>query len=185
MTTFAIRIFGLAVLTVAFANCADVRREYHYFDDMHYSPAGDTAKLDKYNKRPYDMLEPENTIAYNGAPAYPYLADLTSADQAARELKVPGTFDMKRGEKKYQIYCAPCHGAQGYADGPVARKFASVRPLATSPGKPAQAEGYSLAKIYHIATVGNGAMKGYAPQVQSDDRWNIAAYVKNELQKRK
>lgn len=185
MMTLAIRLLGSAALILAFTHCADVRREYHYFDDMHYSPAGDTAKLDKYNKRQYDMLEPENTIAYKGVPAYPYGADPASADQAARELKVPANFDMKRGEKKYQIYCAPCHGAQGYGDGPVAKKFTSVRALASSAAKPAQADGFSLAKIYHIATVGSGAMKGYAPQVQSDDRWNIAAYVKNELQKRK
>lgn len=180
--TFAV---GAAALVFFAANCADTRRQYHYFDDMMFSPVGDTAKLDKNTGRPYDMLEPENTITYNGAPAYPYGADPASADQAARELKVPATFDVKRGEKKYQIYCAPCHGAQGYADGPVAKKFTSVRPLATSPGKEARADGFSLAKIYHIATAGSGAMKGYAPQVQVDDRWNIAAYVKNELQKRK
>lgn len=184
MMLFA-RALGLSALILAFASCAETRREYHYFDDMHYSPAGDTAKIDKYGKRQFDMYEPENTIAYNGSPAYPYAKDPAGAEQAARELKVPTAFNLKRGEKQYQIYCAPCHGAQGYADGPVAKKFTSVRPLASSPARAAQAEGFSLSKIYHIATVGNGAMQGYAPQVQTDDRWNIAAYVKNELQKRK
>ena len=94
--------------------------------------------------------------------------------------------DLKRGEKQYQIFCAPCHGAQGFAEGPVAKKFAGVRPLATAAGKPAErAEGFAIGKIYHIATVGQGAMQGYAPQVQEQDRWNISAYIKSELQKKK
>jgi mono/diheme cytochrome c family protein len=182
------KIMRMAVLVVAaigLTACAETRREYKYFLDMHYSPAGDTAKFDGIGKRQYDMYEPENTIAYNGSPAYPYKKDV-DVEVAARELKAPATFDLKKGEKKYQIYCAPCHGAQGYADGLVAKKFAGVRPLATAPGKAAErAEGFSMAKIYHIATAGQGAMQGYAPQIQEQDRWNVAAFVKNELQKRK
>jgi mono/diheme cytochrome c family protein len=175
----------IVVAALAALGCADTRREYHYFDDMHYSPAGDTAKFDNRGMRAYDMLEPENTVVYGGGPAYPYKKD-ADVEIASRELRAPATVDTKRGEKKYQIYCAPCHGAMGYADGPVAKKFAGVRPLATAAGKPAErAETFAIAKIYHIATVGQGLMQGYAPQVQEQDRWNIAAYVKNELQKKR
>ncbi len=180
-----LRAIVLATGAIVLTACAETRREYKYFLDMHYSPAGDTAKFDGIGKRQYDMLEPENTIAYNGSPAYPYKKDV-DVETAARELKAPGSFDLKKGEKKYQIYCAPCHGAQGYADGLVAKKFAGVRPLATAAGKATErSEGFSLAKIYHIATAGQGAMQGYAPQIQEQDRWNVAAYIKNELQKRK
>jgi mono/diheme cytochrome c family protein len=180
-----LRVSVLLSGAVALTACAETRREYKYFQDMHYSPAGDTAKFDRIGKRQYDMYEPENTIAYNGLSVYPYKKDV-DAEAAARELKAPANVDLKKGEKKYQIYCAPCHGAQGYADGLVAKKFAGVRPLATAAGKPTErAEGFSIAKIYHIATAGQGAMQGYSPQVQEQDRWNIAAYVKNELQKRK
>lgn len=179
------RCIALVIAAIAVTACAETRREYKYFLDMHYSPAGDTAKFDGIGKRQYDMYEPENTITYNGSPAYPYKKDV-DVETAARELKAPATFDLKKGAKKYEIYCAPCHGAQGYADGLVAKKFAGVRPLATAQGKAAErAEGFSLAKIYHIATAGQGAMQGYAPQIQEQDRWNVAAYVKNELQKKK
>ncbi len=179
------RAIFLVLAAVSVTACAETRREYKYFLDMHYSPAGDTAKIDGIGKRQYDMYEPENTITYNGAPAYPYKKDV-DVETAARELKVPATFDLKKGAKKYEIYCAPCHGAQGYADGLVAKKFAGVRPLATAAGKPTErAEGFALAKIYHIATAGQGAMQGYAPQIQEQDRWNVAAFIKNELQKKK
>lgn len=179
------RAILLTAAAAAFIGCADVRREYHYFDDMHYSPGGDTAKFDNRGKRYFDMLEPENTVAYNGSPAYAYKKD-ADTEAAATALKAPATIDLKRGEKKYQIYCAPCHGALGYADGTVAKKFAGVRPLATAPGKPAErADAFAISKIYHIATVGQGLMQGYAPQVQEQDRWNIAAYIKSELQKKK
>lgn len=167
-------VAGLAVM-----NCAETRREYKYFLDMHYSPGGDTAKVDTIGKRQYDMYEPVGTITHNGSPAYPYKKDV-DVEQAARELKAPANFDLKKGQKQYQIYCSPCHGVQGNGDGPVAKKFAGVRKLVNE-----RADGFSLAKIYHIATAGQGAMGGYAPQVQEQDRWNIAAFIKNELQKKK
>lgn len=174
-----VRIAAAALVLVATVGCAETRREYHYFLDMHYSPGGDTAKFDNIGQRPYDMYEPVGTVTYGGNVAYPYKKDL-DVDKATRELKAPATFDLKRGEKKYQIYCAPCHGAQGNADGPVAKKFAGVRKLANE-----RADTFPISKIYHIATAGQGAMAGYAPQVQEQDRWNIAAYIKNELQKKK
>lgn len=179
MTVKMFRAATIAAAAVALSACADTRRQYHYFDDMHYSPAGDTAKIDKYGKRQYDMLAPENTISVNGISAYPYKKDIDT-ELAARELKAPASVDLKRGEKQYQIYCAPCHGAQGNADGPVAKKFAGVRKLANE-----RADTFAISKIYHIATVGQGAMAGYAPQVQEQDRWNISAYIKSELQKKK
>ncbi|HNE20765.1 MAG TPA: cytochrome c [Turneriella sp.] len=174
-----VRIAVSALALAATVGCAETRREYHYFMDMHYSPGGDTAKFDNIGQRPYDMYEPVGTVTYGGASAYPYKKDL-DVDKATRELKAPATFDLKRGEKKYQIYCAPCHGAQGNADGPVAKKFAGVRKLTNE-----RADTFPMSKIYHIATAGQGAMAGYAPQVQEQDRWNIAAYIKNELQKKK
>lgn len=173
------RIFLIALSLIAVSGCAETRREYKYFLDMHYSPGGDTAKFDNIGKRAYDMYEPENTVAYNGAPAYSYKKD-ADVEVAARELKAPANYDRKRGYEKYQVFCAPCHGAQGLADGPVARKFAGVRKLTNE-----RADAFSAAKIYHIATAGQGAMQGYAPQVQEQDRWNIALYIKNELQKKK
>ncbi|MCX7632955.1 MAG: cytochrome c [Turneriella sp.] len=170
---------ALSVLVLAGTGCADVRRHYHYFLDMHYSPASDTAKWDDIGNRQFDMQEPDYTITYGGKPAYPYQKDV-DVERASRELVAPANFDLKRGEKYYQIYCSPCHGLSGNADGPVAKKMPTVRKLVGQP-----AESYPLTRIYHIATVGQGTMKGYAPQVREEDRWNIAAYVKNELQKKK
>lgn len=179
MTVRMFRAATLAAAVVTLTACAETRREYHYFDDMHYSPAGDTGKIDKYGKRQYDMQAPENTVSVNGIAAYPYKKDIDT-DLATKELKAPEKMDLKRGEKQYLIYCAPCHGAQGNADGPVAKKFAGVRKLANE-----RADTFAISKIYHIATVGQGAMAGYAPQVQEQDRWNISAYIKSELQKKK
>lgn len=173
------RLFVCSLAALAAIGCAETRRQYHYFLDMHYSPAGDTAKYDSIGQRQYDMYEPIGTITFGGAPQYPYKKD-QDVDKATRELKAPATFDLKDGEKKYQIYCAPCHGAQGNADGPVAKKFAGVRKLVQE-----RADAFPISKIYHIATVGQGAMAGYAPQIQEKGRWNIAAYIKNELQKKK
>ncbi|HRP70085.1 MAG TPA: hypothetical protein PLY93_11180, partial [Turneriella sp.] len=139
-------IFFLAA-AFSFVACADVRREYHYFDDMHYSRASDTAKFDALGNRLFDMLEPEHTITHEGKAAYPYRKDF-DVDLATRELKAPAVTDTKRGAKEYHIYCEPCHGADGLANGPVAKKFAGVRKL-----KNERADDFPITKIYHIATV--------------------------------
>ena len=81
-----LRFAVAATVLVAVTACAETRREYHYFDDMHYSPAGDTGKIDKYGKRQYDMHAPENTITFNGNAMYPYKKDVDT-DVAAREKK--------------------------------------------------------------------------------------------------
>jgi len=177
---FLVSIVSALMLTA----CADTRREYKYFDDMHYSPGGDTAKFDRIGKRNYDMAEPENTVTYLGSGKYPYKKDLDT-DIATRSLVAPAKFDMNRGRKRYDIFCAPCHGMTGLADGPITKKFAGIKPLVAAAGQPAvQAEGYPIAKLYHIATVGQGLMQGYAPQIQEKDRWDIAGYIKIVLQKR-
>lgn len=169
-------VFLIALIATG---CADWRRHYHYFLDMQFSPGGDTAKVDTVGNRSYDMHEPDGTVPFHGTPAYPYKKDI-DVEKATRELKAPASFDLKKGEVQYNIYCEPCHGLKGHAEGPVQKKFVSVRKLTDE-----RADTFPLTKIYHIITAGQGAMGAYAPQVQETNRWNIAAYVKNVLQKKK
>jgi mono/diheme cytochrome c family protein len=81
---------------------------------------------------------------------------------------------VARGRERFDIYCAPCHGLAGDADGiivahgfPKPPSLHDERLLAT----PAQ-------HIYDTITRGNGVMYSYADRVEPQDRWAIVAYIR-------
>lgn|SRR5574341_941658 len=84
--------------------------------------------------------------------------------------------DLNRGQERYNIYCAVCHGMTGYGDGIIQRRGFN-RP---SPANYHQ-ERLQKAPIGHffdVMTNGWGAMPSYAAQVPIEDRWRIAAYIR-------
>lgn len=161
-------------------SCSDLTRHYHWFTDMHHSPGIDAQQIDERSGRIGNLLPPEGSIAY-GESVYEY--GVAEADLAAAKLVVPANIDLDEGKKKYDIYCSPCHGVQGYGDGAIKKKWPSIRPLAAKEGKNLPVYSYNIQKFYHVATVGFATMSGYATQTSEEDRWNIAAYIKNVLQK--
>ena len=81
---------------------------------------------------------------------------------------------LKRGQERYDIYCAPCHGTVGDAKGTVAlRGFSNVISLID------KAVVKSHGEVYRAILVGGPGkiMPSYAYQVQVKDRWAVAAYV--------
>ena len=81
---------------------------------------------------------------------------------------------LQRGQQRYDIYCAVCHGYTGAGDGmivtrgfPAPTSFHAERLLA-------QPVGY----FFNAATNGFGRMYGYASRIPPEDRWAISAYVK-------
>src|SRR5579864_6512060 len=94
------------------------------------------------------------------------------------KLPMPLTMDlMKRGQNRFNIYCAPCHSRVGDGRGMVAQRM----PLEAK--KPASYLDDKLKKapighFYVVMTEGFGAMLNYSAQINSKDRWAIAAYVR-------
>lgn len=125
-------------------------------------------------------IPPENTVPIGYKP-YAYSRDPVGAQ---KNLKNPLSGDMSPqvvdlGRKKYEIYCAVCHGYQGAGDGPVAPKMALKPPALISEKITTMNDG----GIYHIITDGQGVMSSYAYQlVEERDRWAIVNYVRS-LQK--
>jgi mono/diheme cytochrome c family protein len=81
---------------------------------------------------------------------------------------------LKRGEQRYGIYCAPCHGQVGRGDGMVVRRGYRPPPSFHLDRLRAQPAGY----FFDVITAGFGAMPDYAAQVSVPDRWAIVAYVR-------
>ncbi len=125
-------------------------------------------------------LPPEGTVPVGYTP-YKYAGN---AAEAAAKLKNPLAGNTKAevlelGRRKFEIYCAICHGYTGAGDGPVAPKMALKPPPLLSD----KVKALNDAGIYHIITDGQGVMVSYAYQlVNENDRWAIVNYVRS-LQK--
>jgi hypothetical protein len=81
---------------------------------------------------------------------------------------------LQRGQERFDIYCAPCHGYIGDGDGMVARRgFRAPSNLHTDRVRMSP-PGY----LFQVISNGFGGMPEYAGQVPPRDRWAIVAYVR-------
>ena len=178
-------VFGVVVISVMViaGKRGDMSRKppIELFPDMDRQP-----KL-----RPQEA----NSFFANGLSSQPIVAGTVSRGSAWQDSpentgKVPGTTNwvqtipvpvtqqlMARGQERFNIYCAPCHGAHGDGKG-VTTKFgmAVIADLHDAAGKkiPQQSDG----EIFNTISNGKGLMQGSAPNVGIHDRWAIVAYVR-------
>jgi mono/diheme cytochrome c family protein len=82
--------------------------------------------------------------------------------------------DLDRGEERFGIYCAMCHGATGYGDGMIVRR-GFRRPPSFHDDR---LRGETLGHFFDVITNGWGAMPDYAQQIPVEDRWKIIAYLR-------
>ncbi len=79
-----------------------------------------------------------------------------------------------RGQGRYQIYCAPCHGALGDGNG-ITKSYGMVAtPTYHDDRLRAMAEG----EIFNTITNGKNTMLSYADKLGPDERWAVIAYVR-------
>ncbi len=81
---------------------------------------------------------------------------------------------LLRGQERYGIYCAVCHGYDGRGDG-VAVQRGFPQPASFHEQRLLDA---SVGYVFGAATNGFGRMYGYASRIPPEDRWAISAYVK-------
>lgn len=94
---------------------------------------------------------------------------------------------MLRGQERFNIYCAPCHGMSGYGNGPVAQRATQFQESGSeaavdwrpptnyhTDGVRSQPDG----QIFNTITNGIRKMPRYDKQISVRDRWAIVAYVR-------
>lgn len=81
---------------------------------------------------------------------------------------------MARGRERFQIYCAPCHGAVADGNG-VTKKFGMGVVANLHDARIVQ---MTDGEIFHVITNGRNLMGPYASQVDTHDRWAIIAYLR-------
>jgi mono/diheme cytochrome c family protein len=81
---------------------------------------------------------------------------------------------LKRGQQRFDIYCAPCHGRDGDGNGMIVERGFPHPPsyyskeLTSAPNQ----------VFYDTISYGHGAMYPYADRVDPADRWAITAYIR-------
>lgn len=139
----------------------------------------------------------EGTVAYQGArrewtaPVYQQIGD--------GERQVPGIVDeafwtgrqsdgsyvadnyfevtpelLARGQERYNISCALCHGLGGNGNGLIVQRGFPVPSTYHQDRLREVEDGY----FFDVITNGFGRMYGYAGRIAPEDRWAIAAYVR-------
>lgn len=81
---------------------------------------------------------------------------------------------VQRGRDRYQIYCAPCHGATGDGNGITKRYGMGATPTYHDPRLRTMPEG----EIFNTITNGKNTMLPYADKLAPEDRWAVVAYVR-------
>jgi mono/diheme cytochrome c family protein len=151
--------------------------------------AGTACRQDMHDAPRYDTLEKSDFFA-DQRTARPLIDGTVArgqlrADDAfytgkngallVAELPMPVTKQLlTRGQDRFNVYCSPCHSKTGLGDGMVVRRGYKQPPSFHEARLRAQPVGY----FYDVITRGFGQMPDYAAQIQPQDRWAVAAYIR-------
>jgi mono/diheme cytochrome c family protein len=150
-----------------------------------------------YNSNNYNpnrmnlRLPPPNTVKRNAQGWLPYrLPNDSTGLRMSNRLRNPldtSAQVVAAGKALYEMYCDHCHGAKGKGDGKVGTGVTIDGKEKSAYGGVANLTGDALKNIseghiFHVITYGKGLMWPHGSQVNPEDRWKIARYVKT-LQK--
>jgi mono/diheme cytochrome c family protein len=94
---------------------------------------------------------------------------------------------LQRGQSRFNIYCAACHGYAANGDGLVNQRALALAAIGKAQWTSAKSlhdatvsdpEKNPLGRIFETISKGRGTMGPYGAQIPTADRWAIVAYVK-------
>ena len=146
-------------------------------------------RQDMHDAPSYDPLQQSDFFA-NGAASRPLVANTVARGylredellytgrvngQLTSEFPMPVTRAvLDRGEERFNVYCAPCHGRTGQGNGMIVQRGFRQPPSYHDERLRNAPVGY----FFDVMTNGFGAMQDYSSQVTVPDRWAIAAYIR-------
>jgi mono/diheme cytochrome c family protein len=137
------------------------------------------------NIRPYDpsahfsngssaRIPPAHTVPAGALPSGAFLTGRQEG-QWVVSVPVPVTREiLERGQSRFNINCAVCHGEDGYGRGIVVRRGFPAPPSFHDAALRAAPAG----QLYEVITDGYGAMYPAADRVAPADRWAIVLYIR-------
>ena len=180
------QILPVLLVLFVFSSCDYNRRTtgWDYAGDLINSPANESYTTNPNFADGKTMQPPVAGTIPRGF--MPYQFQKTDEDRALAAKTLVNELEstpanLERGKVAYGIYCMHCHGEKGDGQGSlfVNKKFTYPPGNLLSDKMRANPE----ADIYHVITVGWGIMGAHGSQIIPEDRWKIAMYVKQVLQK--
>ena len=90
-------------------------------------------------------------------------------------IPIPVTAElMQRGEQRFNINCAICHGRTAAGDG-IVKQYGMATIVSL---QDARIRGMADGEIFNTITHGKNTMMAYGPNVTVSDRWAIIAYLR-------
>ena len=157
----------LVVVLVAFTGC---------HRDMYVQPykrplQGSPLFSDQASSRP---LEPHTVAQEDPADIGPLQTGFQNG-QLLTNIPVPITSQLlERGQERFGIYCAVCHGSDGYGQGMIVQRGFPAPPSFHTDRLRAAPAGH----FFDVMTRGYGVMYPYASRLTPEDRWAITAYIR-------
>ncbi|MBG8555403.1 c-type cytochrome [Hymenobacter guriensis] len=99
--------------------------------------------------------------------------DVATAEKVLRNPFAYSKENLEEGKALYLRNCQHCHGEQGDGQGEVGKKFKGV-PNYSAGAYKTMNDGH----IYHVIQWGKGRMMPHGSQVNPEERWKIAMYVR-------
>lgn len=174
-------IMGGALLT----SCHDANdpgTEYapQMYDSVPLEPlkqvVGEKGPLNPYNPQGiHERVPPQGAIPRGKLAFFTHISpdDLVRAETQLVNPLRPTPANLADGKVLYERYCQHCHGEAGDGQGLVGVKFKGVPNYQTGAYKTMN-DGH----IFHVIQYGKGRMMPHGSQVNPEERWKIALYVK-------
>ena len=172
---FKMKITKLAMLLLVLTTLAGCENQLYGAQLMRFQPR-------------FDPLE-ENTLFEDGRSARPLVADTVARGQLRLDEQLytgrlagdyvtayplPITRDvLERGQQRFNVFCAPCHGQLGDGNGMVVQRGFKQPPSFHIDRLRDAPPGY----FFDVMTNGFGTMYSYKSRVKVEDRWAIVAYI--------
>lgn len=125
---------------------------------------------------------------YEGKSGDDWATQFPKTNQRTNQPFVVDAALLERGQDRYGVFCAPCHGLDGYGNGMVHQRaqglaeagLASgwVQPTSLHTDGDAGTRGRSVGHLFNTITNGIRNMPPYGSQIPVADRWAIVAYVR-------
>jgi mono/diheme cytochrome c family protein len=88
------------------------------------------------------------------------------------------TETLKRGQERFNIYCAPCHDRTGAGNGIVVQRAAKTTRWVPTSYYEDRVLNMPVGELFNTITNGVRTMPSYSYQVPISDRWAIVAYIR-------
>ncbi len=161
------RVATTLILVLSFAACRK-----GMVDQQHLKPlAEENFFADGRGSR----LPPAHTVARGQLREDEQFYTGKIGDQLAATFPMPVTrATLARGQARFEIYCAACHGRIGDADGMIVQRGFPQPPSLHEQ----RLRDAPVGHFFDVITHGYGVMYSYASRVSPEDRWAIAAYIR-------